>query len=128
MPSPPPENPVIQDPAHPGRNSSRSVPWLSGELDIATAATVREGLASACRDASAEVIVDLAAVRFFDAGTLGIFAQANDQLNKTGGRLTLLGLSPLQEKVLRICRLDHLLAVAVCRSSDAPSGHAGAMS
>jgi anti-sigma B factor antagonist len=128
MPPPPPENTVIQDPAHLRRDSSRSVPWLSGELDIATAATVREGLASACRDASAEVIVDLSHVSFFDAVTVRLFAQANDQLNKTGGRLTLLGLSPLQEKVLRICGLDHLLAVAVCRSSDVPSGHAGAMS
>jgi anti-sigma B factor antagonist len=99
---------------------STSTLRLNGELDIATAATVRTALESACRDVTGEVIVDLTHVSFFDGTAIDVFARAAEGLHETGGRLTLSGLSPFQEKVLRICALDHLLAVAVCRHSTRP--------
>jgi anti-anti-sigma factor len=104
------------------RECSQPILRLTGELDIATASTVRSAVDQACRDAPGEVMIDLAAVQFFDAVTLGIFAQANARLNEAGSRLTLLGLSPHQEKLLRICALERLLAVAVCRSWGRPFG------
>jgi anti-anti-sigma factor len=116
VPAPLRDRAVNGNVAHQSRECSRPVLRLSGELDIATAATVRAAVDQACRDASGEVMIDLSAVQFFDAVTLGIFAEANDRLNETGGRLTLLGLSPHQEKLLRICSLERLLAVAVRRS------------
>jgi anti-anti-sigma factor len=105
--------PSAQNPtAHLRLDSARSVLSLSGDLDAAAAPTVRTGLIDASRHASREVIIDLADVPYFDAVTVALFAKANDRLTKTGGRLTLLGLSPYQQKLLRICDLDHLLAVA----------------
>jgi anti-anti-sigma factor len=107
------------------REGSRPFLRLCGEFDVATAWTVRAALDEACQDASGEVLVDLSRAGFFDAVTIGIFVQANERLHKAGGRLTLLGLSEHQETVLRICSLEHLLAVAVSRppsASSAPSG------
>ena len=77
-------------------------------------------MGQACRGAQGEVIVDLSEVQFFDVVTLGVFADAHDQLRDSGSRLTLLGLSPYQEKVLRVCGLERLLAGAVCRSRGRP--------
>jgi anti-anti-sigma factor len=117
MSPPKSENTSVEDTARRlGYAWSRPVLRLHGELDLATAATVRAILDQACREVSGEVIVDLSDVQFFDVVTMGIFAQAHERLSETGGRLTLLGLSPYQEKVLRICALECLLGVAVCRA------------
>lgn len=116
-----PENGLAENTGHLGYEWSSPVLRFSGELDLATATTVRAALDQACREASGEVLVDLADVQFFDVVTLGIFAQAHDRLTETGGRLTLLGLSPYQEKVLRICALQRLLGAGVCRSWGRPS-------
>ena len=86
-----------------GYSWSRPVLHFSGELDMATATTVRAAVDQACRGAHGEVMVDLSDVQFFDAMTLDIFAQAYDRLRESGGRLTLFGLSPHQEMVLRVC-------------------------
>ena len=99
-----------------GYSWSRPVLRFSGELDVATAATVRAAVELACLEASGEVLIDLAAVQFFDAITLGIFAHANARLNQTGSWLTLRGLNPHQEKVLRICGLENLSGGSVCRT------------
>jgi anti-anti-sigma factor len=102
VPSPRPEG-TTDDPIVRHRpDCSRSILRLTGELDIATAASVRTAVDDACRDTFGEVVLDLSHVQFFDAITLGIFAQASDRLNKAGGHLTLKGLSPHQEKVVRI--------------------------
>ena len=98
--------------------------WLRGELDVATASFVRDALDDACRDTSVEVIVDLSDVQFFDTSTVGIFDRADIQLGLTGRRLTLLGLTPHQEKLLRICKMEHLLAVAVSRRASWPDASA----
>ena len=103
------------------REGARPVLRLSGELDVATATTVRAALADACQDTCGEVLVDLSQVGFFDAATIGIFAQANALLRKQGGRLTLLGLTSHQEKVVRLCFLEDLLAVAVAKSASSIS-------
>jgi anti-sigma B factor antagonist len=119
--SPPrPESTSVENTVRLGYAWSRPVLRFHGELDLATATTVRAALDQACREASGEVIVDLADVQFFDVVTLGIFAHAHDRLTETGGRLTLLGLTPYQEKVLRICALERLLGVAVCRTWGRP--------
>ena len=103
------------------REGARPVLRLSGGLDVATATTVRAALDDACQDTRGEVLVDLSGVEFFDAATIGIFAQANARLRKQGGRLTLLGLTSHQEKVVRLCFLEGLLAVAVARSGSSCS-------
>jgi anti-anti-sigma factor len=128
VPSPRPGSTINRKAAQLHLDGSRSILLFHGDLDLATAHTVRNGLVDACRDTSGEVIVDLSDVSFFDAVTVGLFATANDRLNQTGRRLTLLGLSPHQERVLRVCGLHHLLAVAVCTPSGRPSGARRAMS
>jgi anti-anti-sigma factor len=120
VPSPRHANIVKDNVAQLRRDGSRSILQLSGELDVATAWIVDMALGIACRGASVEVIVDLSDVQYFDTVTIGVFDRANLRLNQTGRRLTLVGVSPQQEKVLRICELDHLLSVAVCRTSTRP--------
>jgi anti-anti-sigma factor len=102
VPSPRPAGTTDDPTVRRSLDCSRSILRLTGELDIATAVSVRTAVDNACRDAFGEVILDVSHVQFFDAITPGIFAQANDRLNKAGGRLTLKGLSPHQEKVVRI--------------------------
>jgi anti-anti-sigma factor len=128
VPSPRPESISNQNAAQLHLDGSRSILLFHGDLDLATAHTVRNALLDACRDAVGEVIIDLSDVSFFDAVTVGLFAKAHDRLNQTGRRLTLLGLSPHQENVLSICGLHHLLAVAVGTSSGRPFGARQAMS
>lgn len=88
---------------------------LSGEIDIATAASAREALDEAARSGR-DVLVDLREVTFMGAAGLGALVHARDALDRDGHRLTLCSPSALIARVLDVSGLAEAFIV----SSDAP--------
>ena len=79
----------------------RPVVWVSGELDIATAATLRsqlEGLADQ------KVLLDLTGVTFMDSSGISILIWKHHN-----GGITLRGVQPAQMEVLEITGLVEVL-------------------
>lgn len=103
------------------RGIGRVVVDLRGELDLLTAPRLRAALAEACLEPVCDVFVELQAVTFFDALTLGLFAATAKRLRGNGCRLVLQGLSPQQDTLVRLCRLDKILTICLRDSCSAES-------
>lgn len=90
------------------QEAHRTVAWLWGEHDIATADGLTEFLAKATTHAE-DLVVDLSAVRFMDATTIAAIVQARSQMAERSQVLTVRSPSPLIELVFGICGLDALV-------------------
>jgi anti-anti-sigma factor len=87
-----------------------TVVTLAGDIDMQTAAALRERLAEL--DASAgTVIVDLAGVEFLDSSGVGALVGAASALSATGGSLRLACPPPQVQKVFRISRLAEVIPI-----------------
>jgi anti-sigma B factor antagonist len=91
--------------------SRGAVVVASGEIDVATAPTLREALLTASR-ASARVVLDLTGVTFLDSSGLAVLIQAlksGDHEHEVSPRLV--GPSGLVRRVLDITRLSQKLPI-----------------
>jgi anti-anti-sigma factor len=95
--------------AAPGANASRSVVWLRGEYDISTEMDLWHAMAEAMALDEGDLVVDLSAVAFMDAATLGIFIRARNHLRLQCRSLTLRSPSGYARRVLELCGLTDLL-------------------
>jgi anti-anti-sigma factor len=96
----PPVTPAGAEPPHSsGHASSPHIERVrfEGDLDLATAAALREQLITARGDGASEVIVDLTAVGFIDSVGLGLLISAHRRLAEDG-----LGLRILVPEKLRL--------------------------
>lgn len=78
---------------------------VAGEIDIATAAQLRDRLAGPA-DSGQHVIVDLGGVGFIDAAGLRVLASAAAQAADRGGSLRLAAARPWVRRVLTLTALD----------------------
>ena len=84
---------------------------LAGELDMATAPTLRAALHDH-RDA--DVVLDLRAVSFLDSTAIGILMRAAERAERAGRRVLVRGLQPGPRRVLEISGvLDRLTSPCV---------------
>lgn len=86
----------------------------TGEVDLTTAAQLREALMEAVGAASrAAVIVDLSKVDFIDSAGLALLVEARKRLSPDGRTLSIL-LSPGRqpERVLKLGRFDTIMTLA----------------
>lgn len=92
-----------------GGDAERTVVWVRGELDIATKASVVIGIARAARRDDLPLLVDLSAVTFMDASTVGAIVGSRYRLRSRGQSLELRAPSPPALRVLELCGLSHLV-------------------
>jgi anti-anti-sigma factor len=84
---------------------------ISGELDIATAAVLRDRLAAALDDTVLPVIIDLSRVSFCDASGLTMLIAVQRRADAYGRTVALAGPRPNVRKLLRITGLDRAFPV-----------------
>lgn len=81
-----------------------------GELDPATALELRAALGGAVARRSATIVVDLAAVTFFDCSAIGEFVRARTAARLHGSDLVVRSASPFGQRVLKLVGLDSMIA------------------
>ena len=82
-----------------------------GDLDMATAPQLRDGLQRLVDAGDRQVVVDLAGVEFMDSSGLGTLVAMFQALRDGGGRLCLAAVQPAVLSVLRITRVDQVIDV-----------------
>ena len=91
--------------AKPNCDADGSVVWLRGEHDMFTLAELWETMARAIASDDGDVVVDLSAVEFMDASTIGVLIRARTILRKRSRSLTLRSPSTRALRVLGLCDL-----------------------
>ncbi len=77
-----------------------------GEMDICAEAPLRGALARVMQQAGDRVQVDLSEVRYIDSACIAALLRASDLLSRRGGRLVVVGMSPVVQRALLLLRLD----------------------
>jgi len=80
---------------------------VSGEIDIATAPSLRERLHHLLADDKHRLIVDLDDVGFLDSTALGVLVGALKRARTDGGEVRIVCSQPRVRKVFEITRLDN---------------------
>ena len=84
---------------------------LVGEVDISTVAQLRGLVDEAIGVGAARVTVNLAEVRFLDAGGLAVLATAGERLRSRGGEIAVRGCSPAIHRLFEVTGLTEVLHV-----------------
>lgn len=87
-----------------------SVVCCRGELDPATALELRAALGGAGAHHPAAIVVDLAAVTFFDCSAIGEFVRARTAARLHGTDLVVRSASPFGQRVLKMVGLESMIA------------------
>lgn len=89
-------------------DAGRSVVELVGELDMYSAARLREVLDHLPKDAQRRVALEMSRLDFLDSSGLGVLIRAMKRAKMLGGGLCLVA---VQERVLKTLRITGLLRV-----------------
>jgi anti-sigma B factor antagonist len=84
---------------------------VRGDLDMATAPQLRDGLQRLVDAGDRQVVMDLAGVGFMDSSGLGTLVVMFQVLRAVGGRLRLAAVQPAVYGVLRITSVDRAIDV-----------------
>jgi anti-anti-sigma factor len=84
---------------------------ISGELDIATAAALRDRITAVLDDTVLPVIIDLSRVSFCDASGLTMLIAVRRRANAYGRTVALAGPRPNVRKLLRITSFDQAFPI-----------------
>lgn len=95
--------------AVPGGDPVATVIWVRGEHDIATRAGLSEAIMAAAALDDADVLVDLSAVTFMDASTVGAIVGGRNLLRSSSRSLAVRAPSVRARRVLDLCGLAHLV-------------------
>lgn len=90
---------------------------LLGELDLAGIQLLRDAVTAILARNSAEVVVDLARLRFIDAGGIGLLVELRTELAARGATLRILNPHTRVGRVFALCGLDAMLAMPVATSA-----------
>lgn len=93
----------------PGRGCT--VLEVRGEIDMATAPQLRDGLQRLIDAGDRQVVVDLAGVGFLDSSALGALVVMFKALRDLGGRLCLAAVQPAVHSVLTVTSVDRAIQV-----------------
>jgi anti-anti-sigma factor len=83
--------------------------WLRGEHDIATRVSLAVTLARAAQLDDVSLLVDLSAVTFMDASTVGVLVASRNRLRTRARTLRVRAPSVRALRVLEFCGLRHLV-------------------
>jgi len=85
---------------------------VEGEVDVATAPSVRDELYRLIEAGANRVVMDLSGMDFIDSTGLGVFVGALKRAREGGGGIELRGLKPSARKVFEITGLDSAFTIA----------------
>ena len=92
-----------------GSDAARTVVWIRGDHDAASAAGLSEAMSRAMELDEADFIVDLSEVGFMDASTVDAIIKARNLLGARSRSLVLRSPSTRARRVFDACHLSHLI-------------------
>lgn len=92
-----------------GSDPDRTVVWVRGEHDIATAPVLAETMVRALTLDDADLVIDLSGVEFMDASTVGAVIRTRNLLGRRSKSLVLRAPSPCARRLLDACHLGDLV-------------------
>ncbi len=92
-----------------GGDPDRTVLWVRGDHDIATRVSIAVAIARAAQRDDMSLLVDLSAVTFMDASTVGAIVGSRNRLQSRGQSLDVRAPSPPALRVLELCGIAHLI-------------------
>lgn len=95
--------------ADPGSDPRRTVVSFCGAHDVATRAHLADTMAQAARLDGDDVVVDLSAVTFMDASTIGVIVEAHNRLRAHSRSLTVRAPARRARRLLDVCELAFLI-------------------
>lgn len=84
---------------------------VAGEVDLHTSPVLRERLLALLDHGPQRVIVDLSEVAYVDSSGVGTLVELKRRLDRSGGRVVLVGMQPRVRSVFEITRLDRFFTV-----------------
>lgn len=93
------------------QRDGRAVVRLKGELDIATAAELRQHLTTARQSYGENVILDLTELEFMDSQGLSVIVSCHKAVHAAAGSLVLVAPRPIVRRTLEITGLSRRLDV-----------------
>ena len=87
---------------------TRTIIWLAGDQDVATARRLREDLDSAIAADDSDIAVDMSEVTFIDAATIGTLIAGRNDLRTLARMLTIRDSPPHTRRLLDVCELRDL--------------------
>jgi anti-anti-sigma factor len=84
---------------------------IEGELDLATAAKVREPLERAIEAGTRRVVVDMLGCGFIDSTGLGVLLHAAKRLEEEGGAMALVCVDDQIKRLLELTMIDRTIPV-----------------
>jgi anti-sigma B factor antagonist len=84
---------------------------IDGELDLATAAKVREPLERAIETGTRRVVVDMLGCGFIDSTGLGVLLHAAKRLEEEGGAMALVCVDDQIKRLLELTMIDRTIPV-----------------
>jgi anti-sigma B factor antagonist len=89
----------------------RSVVTVSGEVDLRSAPQLRTLLLDAGRDHSRPLLIDLSGVNYMDSSGVGTMVFVKREVERSGGKVILIGLQPRVRSVFEITHLDKFFTI-----------------
>jgi anti-sigma B factor antagonist len=102
---------------HFGMRDGTATVVVSGELDLATVASLRTRAQSVVEHSDGDVVLDMSGVTYMDSSGLSVVLEVRELLAQSERRLVIAEPSESVAAILTICGLTDLIAV--------PSGDAG---
>jgi anti-sigma B factor antagonist len=84
---------------------------VKGEIDIYTAPMFKQAVVGLVSDGNTDVVIDLSEVTFMDSSGFGTLLGATRRLRPAGGGLHLAGANSTIQRMLRLTRLDTIMAL-----------------
>jgi anti-sigma B factor antagonist len=97
------------------RNADVTTVTLHGEIDVFTAADVRNAIDKALADRPTTLLIDVSGVTFCDSSGMHVFCIAADDCAERGMHFELCGATPNVSRVLEICGLGHMMKPGATR-------------
>ncbi len=94
------------------RDHGTQVLRLRGEIDLENSPQLRERLLDIVQQQPPRMIVDLTGVSYMDSSGVGTLVELKRNLERSGGRLVLVGLQPRVRSVFEITQLDKFFVIA----------------
>lgn len=85
---------------------------VSGEIDFYSSRELRQKFQEILDKKCTKLLVDLKKVSYVDSSGLATFVEALQRMNRTSGKLVLMGLSAAVRGVFEIAKLDSIFVLA----------------